>query len=226
MNLIEIGLAFVEGLALIVSPCILPVLPLVLAASVDGGKRRPYGIILGFVLAFSLFAIAARHIVAALGIDLDIIKNISLMLLAVFGLVLLSAKLSERFSALPRCGQFWQPNCNDARRRFVEWCAHRRHDRTGMDTMRWAHFGCSAGAGHPPAEQYRWLSHHHFVRARRRNTYVAHCLDRQAADKPVGIFYAPCGTGAQDIWRVDPVVGCLHRFRFRCPKALGLERSS
>jgi cytochrome c biogenesis protein CcdA/thiol-disulfide isomerase/thioredoxin len=100
MNLIEIGLAFVEGLALITSPCILPVLPLVMAASVDGGKRRPYGIIIGFVLAFSLFAIAARHIVAALGIDLDIIKDVSLVLLALFGLVLLSAKLSERFSML------------------------------------------------------------------------------------------------------------------------------
>jgi cytochrome c biogenesis protein CcdA/thiol-disulfide isomerase/thioredoxin len=100
MSLVEIGLAFIEGLALIASPCILPVLPLVLAASVDGGKRRPYGIIIGFVLAFSLFAIAARHIVAALGVDLDIIKQVSLGLLALFGMVLLSAKLSEKFSAL------------------------------------------------------------------------------------------------------------------------------
>lgn len=98
--IIDIGLAFLEGLALIVSPCILPVLPLVLAASVEGGKRRPYGIIIGFVLAFSLFAIVARKLVALLGIDLDIIKDISLVLLAVFGLVLLSSKLSDKFSAL------------------------------------------------------------------------------------------------------------------------------
>lgn len=97
---VEIGLSFLEGLALIVSPCILPVLPLVLAASVDGGRRRPYGIILGFVLAFSLFAIAARGIVVALGIDLDVIKDASLVLLALFGLVLLSSVLSGKFSAL------------------------------------------------------------------------------------------------------------------------------
>lgn len=100
MNLLDIGLAFLEGLALIVSPCILPVLPLVLAASVDGGKRRPYGIIIGFVLAFSLFAVAARELVALLGIDLDVVRDVSLVLLALFGLVLLSEKLSERFSAL------------------------------------------------------------------------------------------------------------------------------
>ena len=98
--IIDIGLAFLEGLALIVSPCILPVLPLVLAASVEGEKRRPYGIIIGFVLAFSIFAILARQIVQALGIDLDIIKNASLVLLALFGLVLLSSKLSDKFSAL------------------------------------------------------------------------------------------------------------------------------
>ncbi|MHB9102696.1 MAG: cytochrome c biogenesis protein DipZ [Sulfuricella sp.] len=97
--IIDIGLAFLEGLALIVSPCILPVLPLVLAASVEGGRRRPYGIIIGFVLAFSLFALASRQIVVALGIDLDIIKNASLVLLALFGLVLLSSKLSDKFSA-------------------------------------------------------------------------------------------------------------------------------
>ena len=100
MSIIDIGLAFLEGLALIVSPCILPVLPLVLATSVGGGRRRPYGIIIGFVLAFGLFAIAARKAVALLGIDLDIVKNISLLLLALFGLVLLSSRLSDKFSAL------------------------------------------------------------------------------------------------------------------------------
>lgn len=100
MNLFDIGLAFIEGIALIVSPCILPVLPLVLASSVDGGKKRPYGIILGFVIAFSLFAILARKVVALFGIDLDVIKDASLVLLALFGLVLISTWLSDRFSAL------------------------------------------------------------------------------------------------------------------------------
>src|SRR5256885_15289 len=98
--MLEIGLAFLEGVALIVSPCILPVLPLVLSASVEGGRKRPFGIILGFVLAFSLFAIASRKIIAALGIDLDVVKNASLVLFVLFGLVLLSGKLSEKFSAL------------------------------------------------------------------------------------------------------------------------------
>lgn len=98
MQFFEIGLSFVEGLALIASPCILPVLPLVLGASVEGGKRRPFGIILGFVLAFTAFAMLSRQLVNALGIDLDIIKYGSLIFLALFGLVLLSERLSLVFS--------------------------------------------------------------------------------------------------------------------------------
>ncbi|HXH64337.1 MAG TPA: hypothetical protein VNH42_02380, partial [Mariprofundaceae bacterium] len=100
MHGIDIGLAFLEGVTLIASPCILPVLPLVLAASSDGGRQRPYGIIIGFVLAFSAFAIAARQLVALTGIDTGTIRNGSLVLLALFGLVLLSSRLSDRFAVL------------------------------------------------------------------------------------------------------------------------------
>jgi cytochrome c biogenesis protein CcdA len=100
MNFAETGAAFVEGLFLIASPCILPVLPLVLSGSIEGGRKRPFGIITGFVLAFSIFALAARFLVQALGIDPDIIRNVSLVLLALFGLILISGKLSAKFSAL------------------------------------------------------------------------------------------------------------------------------
>ena len=99
MHPVEIGLSFIEGLALIASPCILPVLPLVLGASVDGGKKRPFGIIVGFVLAFTAFAMLSRKLVMVLGINLDIIKYGSLIFLALFGLVLLSERLSAIFSS-------------------------------------------------------------------------------------------------------------------------------
>src|SRR5258706_8061018 len=100
MNIVEVGLSFAEGLALIASPCILPVLPLVLSASVEGGKKRPIGIIIGFVLAFTAFAMLSRWLVSALGLNLDVIKYGSLVFLALFGVVLLSEKLSAWFGAL------------------------------------------------------------------------------------------------------------------------------
>jgi cytochrome c biogenesis protein CcdA/thiol-disulfide isomerase/thioredoxin len=98
MDIWQPVLAFGEGLALIASPCILPVLPLVLGASVEGGRKRPYGIILGFALAFTAFALGSRWLVLSLGIDVNLIKQASLLLLAAFGLVLVSDTLSNIFA--------------------------------------------------------------------------------------------------------------------------------
>ena len=100
MEVINISLAFLEGVALIVSPCILPVLPLMLSASLDGGRARPFGIIAGFAVAFSAFVLLSRQIIGALHIEPDIIRTVSLVLLGLFGLILLSGRLSTLFSAL------------------------------------------------------------------------------------------------------------------------------
>ena len=98
MNPVETGLSFLEGLALIASPCILPVLPLVLGASVDGGRRRPFGIVAGFIAAFTVFVLGSRQLVLAFGLDLDVIKAASLGLLALFGCILMIDRLSAAFS--------------------------------------------------------------------------------------------------------------------------------
>lgn len=90
MDFLQIGLAFIEGLALIISPCILPVLPLVLSTSIDGGRRRPFGIILGFILTFALFALGSRQLVVLFNINLDYIKYGSLALLTLLGVLFLS----------------------------------------------------------------------------------------------------------------------------------------
>lgn len=97
---IDIGLAFIEGIALILSPCILPILPLVLSSALGGGKQRPIGIIIGFITSFCLFAFFSRWIVLTLGIDVNIIKYASLVLLTLLGITMLSPYLSEKFSLL------------------------------------------------------------------------------------------------------------------------------
>src|ERR1700724_3390758 len=88
-------LAFLEGFALIISPCILPILPIILSGSIAGGKKRPLGIIIGFVLAFAIFTFFSRKLVLLLGIDLNSVRNFSFALLILFGLILLSTHLSE-----------------------------------------------------------------------------------------------------------------------------------
>ncbi len=104
----EIGLAFVEGLALIVSPCILPVLPIVLAASLTGGKRRPIGIILGFIASFALFTLLARQLVSLLMIDQQVLQQAAMLLLGGLGMVMLipalDAALSQNLKGLANWG--------------------------------------------------------------------------------------------------------------------------
>jgi cytochrome c biogenesis protein CcdA/thiol-disulfide isomerase/thioredoxin len=94
-----IGLAFIEGLALSLSPCILPVLPLILGASLGGTKQKPFGIILGFVLSFTVFALISRETILAFSINPEIIRNISLFLLVTFGVVMVFPKLSNYWSS-------------------------------------------------------------------------------------------------------------------------------
>lgn len=100
MNIVEVGLSFVEGIALIASPCILPVLPLVLSSSIDGGRQRPYGIIFGFILSFTLFALVSRQLVLIFHLNLDYIKYGSLILLAIFGIIMISTYLTNKFAIL------------------------------------------------------------------------------------------------------------------------------
>ncbi len=97
---INIGLAFLEGFALIISPCILPILPIVLSGSLAGSRKHPVGIIIGFVATFAVFTLFAHKLVAWLGIDLNILRDVSLFLLLLLGFVMLSGFLTERFARL------------------------------------------------------------------------------------------------------------------------------
>ncbi len=96
--LLNLGLAFVEGFALILSPCILPILPIMLSGGMEGGRRRPYGIITGFVLVFALFTVISRLLVQHLNINLDLLRYGAFALIALFGMILISDRLSAQFA--------------------------------------------------------------------------------------------------------------------------------
>jgi cytochrome c biogenesis protein CcdA len=97
---INIGLGFLEGFALIISPCILPVLPIFLAGSLTGSKKRPIGIIIGFIAVFSLLTFFSRKLVQVSGIDLTLVRYFSYGLLVLLGIIMLSDTLTEKFSSL------------------------------------------------------------------------------------------------------------------------------
>ena len=79
--LVLLGIGFVAGLITALSPCVLPVLPVLLAGSAAGGPRRPYAIVAGLVASFTLSVLFAAWLLDLLGLPLDVLRNVALALL-------------------------------------------------------------------------------------------------------------------------------------------------
>jgi cytochrome c biogenesis protein CcdA/thiol-disulfide isomerase/thioredoxin len=94
-----IAFAFVAGAGTALSPCVLPVLPAVLSAGVTGGRRRPLGIATGLAVSFTFAVVALVYVIDVLGLPDDLLRNIAIGVLFVFGLTLLSPPLSNRVEA-------------------------------------------------------------------------------------------------------------------------------
>jgi cytochrome c biogenesis protein CcdA/thiol-disulfide isomerase/thioredoxin len=97
IELIAVG--FVAGLLAGISPCILPVLPVVLfagaapppgpdpaASAPQPGLRRPLAVIGGLVLSFSLLVLAGSEVLSLLHLPQDTLRDVGIALLALVGL--------------------------------------------------------------------------------------------------------------------------------------------
>jgi cytochrome c biogenesis protein CcdA/thiol-disulfide isomerase/thioredoxin len=93
-------IGFLAGLLTIVSPCILPVLPAVIASGVStGGRRRALAIAIGLALSFGLSALFSIRLLQALGLPLGLRYDIAigvLFLLAAGFLIPRLGQLIER----------------------------------------------------------------------------------------------------------------------------------
>jgi cytochrome c biogenesis protein CcdA/thiol-disulfide isomerase/thioredoxin len=92
---LAIVFAFVAGLITAVSPCVLPVLPIVLAGGVGENRRRPFAIIAGLALSFLVSILFATWILDKLGLPKDLLRNISIALLFVIAIVLIVPRVGE-----------------------------------------------------------------------------------------------------------------------------------
>ncbi len=68
--------AFLAGLITSLSPCVLPVLPILLAGSATGGRRRPYLLVAGLVTSFTLVTLLGAALLDALGLPEDLLRNL------------------------------------------------------------------------------------------------------------------------------------------------------
>lgn len=98
LSLLLVG--FVAGLITGISPCILPVLPMVLVAGATGtapGSRRwrSVAVVVGLVVSFSVITLLGTTVLSALGLPQDLLRDAGLVLLGLFGLGLLVPAIAE-----------------------------------------------------------------------------------------------------------------------------------
>jgi cytochrome c biogenesis protein CcdA len=83
-------LALLAGIVTIAAPCTLPVLPILLGASVGHtSKARPALIALGFVLSFSVVALLLSAITRVFSFDPNLLRTGAAILLIFFGLLMI-----------------------------------------------------------------------------------------------------------------------------------------
>jgi cytochrome c biogenesis protein CcdA len=86
-NPLDTPLAFLAGLLTIASPCVLPMLPILLGSGVNQhNRRRPLFIVAGFILSFASFAMLLGAVSAAIEVAQEVLRNTAIALLALSGL--------------------------------------------------------------------------------------------------------------------------------------------
>lgn len=109
LTLVLIGL--LSGVVTGLSPCVLPVLPVVLGASATGpegpsSRTRPFVIIAGLVTSFALATLAGSALLNLLGLPQDLLRWLGIAVLVVVGLGLLfppiGRVLERPFARIPQ----------------------------------------------------------------------------------------------------------------------------
>jgi len=92
------GLGYLAGLLSTLSPCVLPLVPILIATAAAAHALGPYALALGLMLSFSLLGIFLATLGTSLGLDQDTFRAAAAVILIGFGVVLLSTRLQERFA--------------------------------------------------------------------------------------------------------------------------------
>ena len=90
--------AYLAGVLTLINPCVLPVLPIVVASSLQTDGRAPLALATGMGLSFVLFGTGVAAIGSAFGIYPEDLTRIAALGMVGFGLVLAVPALGRRFS--------------------------------------------------------------------------------------------------------------------------------
>jgi cytochrome c-type biogenesis protein len=93
------GLGLVAGALSILSPCVLPLVPVLIATAVNAHRWGAAALGAGLALSFAIIGIFLATVGVSLGLDPDTFRTAGAVILAIFGLVLLVPQLQNVFAS-------------------------------------------------------------------------------------------------------------------------------
>ena len=94
-----IALAFLAGVLSILSPCVLPLLPMVLGAAVTEHKWGPAALAAGLTISFTILGLFIALFGFALGINAEFFRIVAAVLMIIIGLALMLPAAQVRFAS-------------------------------------------------------------------------------------------------------------------------------
>lgn len=94
----EILFAYGAGVLTLINPCVLPVLPIVLASALQASRAGPLALAAGMGLSFVAVGLAVTAAGRLVGLDAEMVAQGGAILMIGFGLVLLVPRLSASFA--------------------------------------------------------------------------------------------------------------------------------
>jgi cytochrome c biogenesis protein CcdA len=118
LGLATYGLAFVAGNLSTLSPCVLPLIPILVGTAITGHRLGPLALGGGLALSFATTGTLLASLGNVFDFNPDILRLFSAWLLVAFGLILLSTWLQQRFvnatAGIGSAGNNWIANFNMA----------------------------------------------------------------------------------------------------------------
>jgi cytochrome c biogenesis protein CcdA len=98
MGITSVGLGFLAGILSVLSPCVLPLVPLVFGAAMTEHRLGIPALALGLTVSFVTIGLFVATIGFAIALDGDVLRTASAILLLIFGFVLLSETLQQHLT--------------------------------------------------------------------------------------------------------------------------------
>ena len=92
------GLGLLAGVLSTLSPCVLPLLPVLIASAANAHRRGPVALGAGLALSFAVVGTVLGALGSIFGLDPGTLRTVGGIVLALFGAVLLVPGLSSRFA--------------------------------------------------------------------------------------------------------------------------------